>query len=57
MGEADLGCAPDVDGSDWREYMKHLPTREDFKILMVDMKETFRSEMAALRHDVKAVAV
>lgn len=39
---------PDVDDTDWRSYIRHLPTKEDFKMLVADMKETTKSEIATM---------
>lgn len=56
VGEADPGVNPDVDDEVWRAYTRHLSSKEDFKLMMADMKETLKSEIAVMRQDVKAIA-
>lgn len=54
-GEDDLRDAVGPDVSEWRTYIRQLSTRDEFRALMSDMKETFKSETATVHQEVKAI--
>lgn len=56
MGEADLDDRELADDLDWRSYMRHLPTIDDLKAMLTDVKETFKSQIASMRQDIREVA-
>lgn len=43
-------------GQAWRVYLTQLPTKEDFKALIMEVKDTHHSEIANMRQDLKAIA-
>lgn len=56
VGEADSRDETGMEDSDWPMYVRQLPTRDDFKALKADMKETFKSELVTVCQEVKAIA-
>lgn len=56
VGEADLDDRGIVGDLDWRTYLRHLPSKDDLKTMLTDVKETFKSEIASMRQDIKDVA-
>lgn len=51
-----VGKATLTEDSKWRTYITQLPTRDEFKAFMADMKETFKSEIAKVRQEIKAIS-
>lgn len=41
---------------EWRTYLWHIPTKEDFKTLITEVKDTCRAKIAIMRHDLKTIA-
>lgn len=56
VGEADLDNRGTTDDLDWCTYIRHLPTKDDLKAMLTDIKETFTSEIASMSQDIKDVA-
>lgn len=55
-GEAVVEERGDAPTSNWRSYLSHLPTKEDFKTLLAEVKDTCRTEIASIRQDLTAIA-
>lgn len=55
VNEADLDDRVLADDLDWRTYMRHLPTKDNLKTMLTDVKENFKSEIASMRQDIKDV--
>lgn len=39
----------------WRSYVRHLPTKEDFKNLLAEVKDTCRTAIASIRQDLTTI--
>lgn len=40
----------------WARYLRHLPTKDDFKTLVAEVKEACEKEITAIRQDLKQVS-
>lgn len=56
MGKVDLDDRGMADDLDWRTNMWHLPTKDDLKAMLTDIKETYQLEIASVRQHIKDVA-
>lgn len=56
VGEAESLPGGGTADPEWRFYLKHLPTKNDIRALIAEVKETCRSKIATMRQDLKMVA-
>lgn len=51
--DSDPGSSRPRGAHKWSHVLKKLPTKEDFKILITEVREACRAEIAVVRHDLK----
>lgn len=56
VGKADLNDRGLVEDLDWRTYIRYLPSNDDLKDMLSDIKDTVKSEIASMRQDFKDMA-
>lgn len=53
---SDAGSSHPRDKRGWAQYLRQLPTKDDFKSLVAEVKEACKTEITALRKDLKHVS-